>query len=233
MIRADLNDGGGDMAAMTAAERRRLSLKRQREAVEAEEARQAARAGHDPGGPERRGRDMAGERHFDELLKAADDLRRIGNAYGGNEHLARQIREVEANVRAARTNIQAAIGRVDTRDMAGEHSFRGVDYESREARNAGIVKQWIEGPPGDDPNPVGRYVLALEAGVVPDEIHPHIEAAWAPGMTRAEYDAALDGIARDGTLNQWRAEARAHPDYAESFGPPPPAKDESMPAPTM
>ena len=117
--------------------------------------------------------------------------------------------------------------------MAGEHSFRGVDYPTREARNTGIVKQWIEGPPDDPQDPLVTYALAMDAGIAADEIHPGIEAIWGPGMSRAEYNAAVIEIVRDGTLDRWHADARAHPDYAEAFGALPPREDESMPAPTM
>ena len=116
--------------------------------------------------------------------------------------------------------------------MAGEHSFHGVDYPTREARNTGIVKAWIEGPPGDPPDPIGTYGLALDAGIAPDEIHPDIEEIWGPGMSRAEYVEAVSEIARDGTLERWHDAARAHPDYAEAFGAPP-REDEGLPAPTM
>ena len=116
--------------------------------------------------------------------------------------------------------------------MAGEHSFRGVDYPTREARNAGIVKQWIEGPPDDPQDPLVTYALALDAGDAPDEMHPYLEKIWGPGMSRAEYVEAVSEIARDGTLERWHADAQADPEYAQTFGAPS-REDESMPAPTM
>ena len=55
---------------------------------------------------------------FDELLKATDELERIAAALHqeGAIVASRRVSRVEANVRAAHTNIQAAIGRIDTRE---------------------------------------------------------------------------------------------------------------------
>ena len=55
---------------------------------------------------------------FDELMEATDELERIAAELRrvGFAGLCKRIAAVEANVRAAHTNIQAAIGRIDTRE---------------------------------------------------------------------------------------------------------------------
>ena len=90
--------------------------------------------------------------------------------------------------------------------MAGEHHFEGVDYPTREARNVGIVKAWIEGAPPDPPAPFGTYALAMHAGTAHDIIWEDIQECWPDcRMTFIEYRAAVDEIARDGTLDRWTA----------------------------
>ena len=117
--------------------------------------------------------------------------------------------------------------------MAGEHSFRGVDYESRAERNAGVIRTWIEGPPGSYPMPLTTYCLARDAEMAPDIVHPDIQETWPDAdMSRAEYVEALTIIARD-DLPRWEAAARKTEEWGLAFGEDPPAENESLATPTM
>ena len=99
-----------------------------------------------------------------------------------------------------------------TRARPGEHTFNAVEYRSREDRNDGIVRQWMEGPPGDPPDPVGRYELGLETVGTREgreETWQGIAEVWPEaGLTRAEYDAAMKRFAQSALLQQWNREAR-------------------------